>query len=180
MNDQLIASQNMASEMSELANKDALTKVKSKTAYERYITKLDEDIRNNSQTEFGIAMFDLDSLKQINDTRGHICGDAAIVSLSKMICDTFVHSPVFRIGGDEFTAILQNEDYRHAKRLMEKFRRRMKANAADASHPAEARVTASFGYAEFDRKTDKCYADVFNRADKLMYENKMHQKEKQQ
>lgn len=179
MNDRLIASQNVASEMSELANKDALTDVKNKTAYERYIQKMDEDIRNNSRPEFGIAMFDLDSLKQINDTQGHSCGDAAIVSLAKMICDTFVRSPVFRIGGDEFTVILQNEDYKHAERLIGQFQRRMEETAADDSLPSETRVTASFGYAEFDRATDKCYADVFNRADKFMYENKMRQKEKQ-
>ena len=180
VNERLIASQNIASEMSELANKDALTEVKNKTAYERYVHKLDEDIRNNARPEFGIAMFDLDSLKRINDTQGHSCGDAAIVSLSKLICGTFVHSPVFRIGGDEFTAILQNEDYRHAKQLIRQFQRRMEENAADVSLPSEARMTASFGYAEFDRATDKSYADVFNRADKFMYDNKTHQKEKRQ
>lgn len=53
----------------------------------------------------------------------------------------------------------------------------MEENAADTSLPLDARVTASFGYAAFDRTTDKCYADVFNRADRLMYENKTRQKD---
>lgn len=176
MNKKLIASQNMASEMSELANKDALTGVRNKMAYEKYLQKTNEKIKSGDLNEFGVAMIDLNSLKQINDTHGHNRGDSAIVKLSQMICGEFVHSPVFRIGGDEFAVILMNDDYKNAAQLIEKFRGDINKNAADQSIPPEERITAALGYSEFDRKSDKCYDDVFERADKDMYRNKNEMK----
>ena len=175
MNKRLVASQNMASEMSELANKDALTGVGNKMAYERYTAKIDECLQNGNITEFGIAMFDLNSLKTINDTLGHNSGDAAIIRLSNVISKIFVHSPVFRIGGDEFTVILQNDDYKNAKQLMEQFRSIMGIIHADAT-ASDADITSASGYAEFNGTTDKCYIDVFNRADNEMYRNKSEMK----
>ena len=117
-------------------------------------------------------MFDLHSLKQINDTLGHQCGDAAIIKLSKIICKLFSHSKVFRIGGDEFVAILQNEDYRNAKTIIEKFRKLMDKNVNDTSLPKEERISAPVGYASYDPNIDKTYSDVFNRADSDMYQEK--------
>ena len=171
-NKRLIASQNLVSEMSELANKDALTGVRNKLAYERFIEKMNERIRREAELQFGVAMFDLDSLKQINDSLGHASGDNAIVTLSKVICNLFAHSPVFRIGGDEFVAILENADYQRASELVGEFRLRMEQIASDASLGAEARITAASGFSAFDRGTDSCYADVFKRADSDMYRNK--------
>ena len=172
MNERLIASQNIASEMSELANKDALTNVGNSMAYEHLINKINEHIQEEPQFEFGVAMFDLNSLKQINDTLGHQCGDAAIIKLSKIICKLFSHSKVFRIGGDEFVAILQNEDYRNSKTIIEKFRKFMDKNVNDTSLPKEERISAPVGYASYDPIIDKTYSDVFNRADSDMYQEK--------
>ena len=172
MNEKLIASQNIASEMSELANKDALTNVGNSMAYEHLINQINEHIQEEPQFEFGVAMFDLNSLKQINDTLGHQCGDAAIIKLSKIICKLFSHSKVFRIGGDEFVAILQNEDYRNAKTIIEKFRKLMDKNVNDTSLPKEERISAPVGYASYDPIIDKTYSDVFNRADSNMYQEK--------
>ena len=176
MNRRLIASQNMASEMSELANKDALTGVRNKMAYERYVERMDAQLKSEPAPEFGVAMIDLNSLKQINDTLGHTTGDAAIVGLSKIICRQFAHSPVFRIGGDEFAVILQNEDYANASELVAQFRRSMDEILADLSRQAEGIVTAALGYAAFDRAVDTCYDDVFDRADNEMYRNKSEMK----
>ena len=177
MNEKLIASQNMASEMSELANKDALTNVGNNMAYERLISKIDEQITDGSNIKFGVAMFDLNDLKQINDTFGHKCGDSAIIKLSKIICKYFSHSPVFRIGGDEFVAVLQNEDYDNAKRIISDFRNYIKRNANNISISQEERITAPVGYSSYDPKVDKCYSDVFNRADNDMYKEKNKMKE---
>ena len=172
MNEKLIASQNMATEMSELANKDALTSVGNSMAYERFISKIDEQIKTNPQIKFGVAMFDLNLLKNINDTYGHKCGDEAIIKLSKIICKLFAHSPVFRIGGDEFTVILQNEDYENAKKIINNFRNFMKKNANDTSIPIEERISSPVGYSEFDATVDNSYLDVFKRADNEMYQEK--------
>ena len=58
-----------------------------------------------------MGVFDCDNLKQINDQNGHDKGDIYIRAASQLICRVFAHSPVFRIGGDEFAVVLQNEDF---------------------------------------------------------------------
>ncbi len=50
---------------------------------------------------------DSNNLKQINDTRGHATGDEYIRASARLLCDIFVHSPVFRVGGDEFIVFLR-------------------------------------------------------------------------
>ena len=107
---QLSTARQQADDMHELAHMDALTGIRNRLAYDKEIIRLDREMQNGSRS-FGIAMVDLNFLKSINDTYGHECGNSAIISLSKLICDVFVHSPVFRIGGDEFVVILKNNDY---------------------------------------------------------------------
>jgi diguanylate cyclase (GGDEF)-like protein len=102
---------------------DALTSVRNKGAYSAYIeelqTRLDEE--GSQRLAFGIGVFDCDNLKVINDRYGHEKGDVYLKTASRLICRVFQHSPVFRIGGDEFSVILQNEDYLNQESLAEQF-----------------------------------------------------------
>lgn len=72
---------------------------------------MDRQITNHRQTPFAIVMFDVNDLKKINDTAGHQAGDQYLCEACKIICDIFKRSPVFRVGGDEFAVIAQNNDY---------------------------------------------------------------------
>ncbi|MBQ4464292.1 MAG: diguanylate cyclase, partial [Eubacterium sp.] len=86
-----------------LARRDELTGTKNKTAYAELEQTIQDRIdADNECALFAIAVCDINDLKLINDTIGHKAGDDYIRSASKLLCDTFVHSPVFRIGGDEF------------------------------------------------------------------------------
>ena len=170
VNSELSASQNLASEMTELANTDSLTGVRNKLAYDREIAKLNEQIAADSAT-FGAAMIDLNYLKKINDTYGHEAGDDALVTLCANVCEVFAHSPVFRIGGDEFVVILQNRDLENADKLIGEFNARMAALRGDETLPPEKRISAALGFSRYE-KGDAEAADVFRRADKQMYENK--------
>lgn len=67
-------------------------------------------------------MIDLNYLKLINDNFGHDKGNIAIKKICNIVCVTFKHSPVFRIGGDEFVVILENEDYDNIHTLIKQFR----------------------------------------------------------
>lgn len=68
-----------------------------------------DNFDNNNITSLGIAMFDLNGLKKINDSRGHAVGDNYIVLAAKCI-SKFFYNNVFRIGGDEFAVIFKNVD----------------------------------------------------------------------
>ena len=90
----------------EMTETDALTRVKNRTAYELAVAKYDHKIKNSTIDELGLAVFDINNLKMINDNLGHELGDEYIKNCCKLICTVFKHSPVFRIGGDEFVAIV--------------------------------------------------------------------------
>ena len=74
-------------------------------------------IKEHRQPEFAIVVLDVNDLKVINDTKGHEAGDTCICDACEIICRTFKRSPVYRIGGDEFVVISQNEDYERSDDL---------------------------------------------------------------
>ena len=96
----------------DISSHDALTKVLSRISYDSKVKDLDKKIREDPVcVRFAICECDLNNLKIVNDTFGHDKGDQYIINCCKAICDIFKHSPVYRIGGDEFVAILQSDDY---------------------------------------------------------------------
>ncbi|MBQ9416190.1 MAG: diguanylate cyclase [Clostridia bacterium] len=173
--DDLSESQTIAAQMTKLANIDPLTGVKSKTAYDSAIKLLDE-LAASGNPAFGLAMVDLNDLKGTNDTYGHEHGDIAIKTLSSLICKVFKHSPVYRIGGDEFMVILKNEDYQNIDALVAEFNEKLEAKQKDPSLKPWEKSMAAIGYAKFDPQTDRTCQDVFRRADSNMYERKVHMK----
>ncbi|MBQ7516256.1 MAG: diguanylate cyclase [Schwartzia sp.] len=151
---------------------DALTSVRNKWAYASFIddlqTTLDSD---DGQMKFAVGIFDCDGLKAVNDKYGHEKGDVYIRTASRLMCHVFQHSPVFRLGGDEFSIILQNEDFRNREDLIRAFKTAMAESCAATENEWE-QVRVSFGIAVYEPKNDSTVSDVARRADKIMYENK--------
>ncbi len=147
----------------QLAYTDALTGVKSKLAYVEATERMDQRIRDGEIGDFAVAVFDLDGLKHINDTLGHDIGDKYIKEACRIICRAFQHSPVFRIGGDEFAVILENEDFSHREKILAAFTHQMRENAE------KGEVVISVGMSEFIPVRDACVQPVFERADSEMY-----------
>ena len=156
----------------DISHHDALTKVMSRISFNDRIKEFDRLIEEkNNDLAFAICECDLNNLKFINDSFGHEPGDKYIIACCKSICDFFKHSPVFRIGGDEFVILIQNEDYENLERIKK---------AVDEFTVSEMKKDGSLidkksfaaGFAIFDRSSDKTFADVMNRADANMYENK--------
>jgi len=153
---------------------DELTGVKNKNAYALMESRLNRAIEDGT-AEFAIAIFDANYLKETNDRHGHYMGDELLKSICFYICDTFKHSPVYRIGGDEFLVVLQGQDLQAHKELLEKYHAGIPALFVN-EYP-EIPVSCACGLAVFNPETDTCCADVFKNADKLMYLNKKSQKE---
>ncbi len=165
-----------AAEMTELAHKDALTGIRNKTAYDKEIIRLEREILRNPEVKFGIGMIDLNFLKKINDTYGHDKGNAAIIKLCNIVCKIFCHSPVFRVGGDEFVVVLWGDDYNIRENLIAEFKGKLEEFAKDDSLEPWEKISAAIGVADFDAEIDHSVDDVFKRADGLMYENKKEMK----
>ena len=150
-----------------LANKDALTGVKNKHAYVTAESKLNDQIDAETDgLEFAVTVCDINGLKQVNDEQGHSSGDEYIRNACKIICDVFDHSPVYRIGGDEFVVIMSGKDYENRHNLIKRFYNIQVENKRNGL------VTLAYGMAEFIPEKDLTLQDVFERADNLMYENK--------
>lgn len=107
---------------------------------------------------------------KINDTLGHKAGDDYIRSACKIICDNFKRSPVFRIGGDEFVVIVQEDDYASIEELMGRM------NDHNTEALLKGGVVIACGMSRFNN--DDCVATVFERADQNMYDNKAALKER--
>ena len=154
------------------AMRDSLTGVKSKHAFNETEKEINNRIRDGSQRPFAVAICDVNGLKTVNDTHGHKAGDQFIVDACRIICNRFKHSPVFRIGGDEFVAILQEEDYLDRDRLVNEFHE----ETGDSS--AGNNVVIACGISAWRAETGDSFESVFKRADERMYKNKNKLKDK--
>ncbi len=155
------------------ANRDSLTGLRNTTAYKRWVAEFDEEIKNQT-AHFGVAVFDVNQLKKTNDTHGHAMGDQLIVAAAKAISEVFKRSPVFRIGGDEFLAVLRNKDLENCEELFVS----LDAVCANTiiAETGEDSISIAKGFAMFDADKDLCFNDVFVRADNAMYQNKRDNK----
>ena len=152
----------------ELARRDELTGIKNKTAYNELEKSVQSNIDNGMDyLPFGLVVCDTNDLKKINDSQGHVAGDEYIKQSAKLLCNIFVHSPVFRIGGDEFVVFLRGDDYTNRETLMKALQDQVWENQKSKSGP----ILAS-GMADFTPGKDKLVSEIFDRADKAMYKNK--------
>ena len=155
-----------------MADIDSLTGVKNKNAYVQWEIKINNAIDSGEQEPFAVVVCDINDLKKVNDLYGHKEGDACIRKACKKICTVFDHSPVFRIGGDEFVVILSGEDYYNRNKLMEQI------NAVPGDY-SKIKIgdTISAGMAEYKNNQHLSLLSVLEEADKAMYERKQFLKE---
>ena len=143
---------------------DALTGVRNNHAYRDLEEELNAAIAGNRHPRFALTILDVNDLKRINDSEGHQAGDRYLCAACKIICDTFLHSAVFRFGGDEFVVVSQGEDFERIDELLEKMR----------AHNEKAILTGGIsiacGMSKYDG--DARVTSVFERADFRMYKNK--------
>ena len=156
--------------MKNLAYVDSLTNVKNKLAYDDTVEYINEKIRNGT-AEFAVIMCDLNYLKHINDNLGHMAGDEAIQKTASILCKAFPLSTVFRIGGDEFAVLPTGLDYARIDEKLDALKAMLESQRNMSDNYLE-RISLAFGCAVFERGKDTTYQEVFERADKIMYEEK--------
>jgi len=147
-----------------MANTDALTGVKNKFAYLDAEKELNARIAKREKPGFAVVVCDINNLKTVNDTLGHNAGDLYIQKACGILCSVFKHSPVYRVGGDEFTIICQGHDYDHIDELLEQL------NVVDANARKPGDVQIAFGMARYEAEPD--VQSVFVLADQRMYRHK--------
>lgn len=152
------------------ATTDELTGVKNRQAYSLKESEMNARIKNGAVEAFSVAVCDVNNLKKINDNEGHKKGDECIFLNCRMICKVFSHSPVYRIGGDEFVVVLEGSDHENRSALVELLNRE--------SDDLFDRIGSSLavGISDFAKDEDRTFGEVFTRADELMYSRKAEMK----
>ena len=150
---------------------DGLTGLNNRTSYMEYLQILEEKMRYDQNLVFSVVVFDINQLKMINDDLGHDQGDRLIIETANEIREVFGGNRIYRIGGDEFVAILDNQD---PSDLIAKLRIIIdkKNKVMPVFKDAGIDMSISVGFAAYNPETDKTYTDVFHRADNAMYADK--------
>ena len=148
-----------------MANTDSMTGVRNKHAYSEQEEYINSQITSGEIDKLAVVIGDINGLKYVNDTFGHAAGDQLIKDATALICERFPHGAVYRVGGDEFVIILQGEGYDTMQEEIDALNRKVEANIKENA------VVIALGYSSFNSE-DQYLSDVFERADKMMYERK--------
>ncbi len=152
-----------------MANTDSMTGLLNKHAYSEKESIINKKIAEGSIEKLGVIVADINGLKDVNDQKGHAAGDKLIKDASRLICEYLKPGMVFRIGGDEFTVIIEENGFDSIDRAIGELNRKVEDNIKTDE------VVISIGYSVLT-VGDKKLHDVFERADKLMYERKLQLK----
>lgn len=151
------------------ATTDGLTGVLNRQAI---LEVLDREIERSKryQSPLTVAVVDLDELKPINDTHGHLTGDAVLRAVAMTLVDQARRSDaVGRYGGDEFLVVLPNTTLEQASPLSDRIREALRSGQFQ-DVPQGVEVRCSIGFAQGTEATSP--RDLVARADEAMYEQK--------
>lgn len=163
-------------QLEKLATHDALTGLLNRAGLDLRAGVLVERAKRDD-TELGVAFFDLDQLKETNDTLGHAAGDSLLVAAANAL-QTMVRASdvVARVGGDEFVVVVGNASDDGMRELVERIRQA--AAAGDGSTSGAPTPELSAGWITRQIGAGDSLGDLLDRADKEMYLDKYARRER--
>ncbi|MBP3489724.1 MAG: GGDEF domain-containing protein [Roseburia sp.] len=150
----------------QIAYHDQLTGLYNRTAYAEYTTLAGFNPENCI-----LVMFDLNNLKQCNDTSGHDKGDLYITASARLIEQNFGDiGNCYRMGGDEFCALLPDVRTELCTERLKKLKAEVRTY--NRQHPDDFPIGIACGFERYDKELDYDISDTLRRADKMMYHEK--------
>ncbi len=155
--------------LEELADRDSLAPVLNRRAFVRELARMIA-FAERYQAPGSVLYFDIDGMKQINDTHGHGAGDAALKQVAEVLTrDVRASDVVGRLGGDEFGVILAQAAPEAAAAKAASLAR------AVESEPAEwngARLDVGVSYGAYTYAGGEAVEEALDAADQAMYAQK--------
>jgi diguanylate cyclase (GGDEF)-like protein len=152
----------------EQARHDALTGLANRRVFEERVEQLIQSCRRYGHP-VTLASMDLDSFKQLNDTRGHAEGDMSLqkvaLTMERMVRNSDL---LVRMGGDEFVLIMQDTDLQAARILAERLRQAVEHLNIETG--TGGRLGISIGLAQWQKNMSK--DDWLQQADEALYQAK--------
>lgn len=139
--------------------------------------KCNEIIRYSNDVKSTVIMFDVNNLKYINDNFGHEAGDAVLKEFA-VIMRSCIPAGNFlgRSGGDEFLAIIHNNDKQRINAIIDDIN--CQIDEYNKNSNKEYKLSVASGFAISDETKGKTYREMNRLADKRMYENKRNMKDR--
>jgi diguanylate cyclase (GGDEF)-like protein/PAS domain S-box-containing protein len=160
------------SELQYLARTDDLTKIFNRRHF-FYLTNRELKHTKRYARPIAMILFDLDWLKRINDTYGHLAGDQVLKGISKNCQDRLRTTDIFaRYGGDEFIILLPDTDVTGAVSTAERIRKKIETTPIKIK-PGFVSVTISLGISHTDQENLKDIDTLLDQADKALYVSKL-------
>jgi two-component system, cell cycle response regulator len=158
-------------ELYESSTRDALTGLYNRRHFDDRI-RAEFAYAKRHQLDIGFVMVDVDFFKRVNDTYGHAAGDTVLKHIAKCLAKQLrTEDVIARIGGEEFAILLRGIGTEGARRLGERLRTNIEKLPIVAEGIPIA-VTISAGCAALSETNDGTPKDLFDAADRRLYEAK--------
>jgi len=150
--------------------RDPLTGIANRRALNR-VLEIEMARARRYQRSLAVAMLDLDHFKELNDTKGHLAGDRALVGVTEVFLSQLrQQDTVGRYGGEEFLVILPETNMVRAHKLLERLRGEVDGSTWSVSGKGQIHITVSIGVTEL--RKDDSPKDLISRADNALYQAK--------
>lgn len=169
LREELAATQTRVEELEQLADQDVLTPVANRRAFLRDLARM-LSLSDRYDIPSSLIYFDVDKLKEINDTCGHTAGDQALTHVADVLTGNIRESDlVGRIGGDEFAVILVQTDEEQATAKAGELARQI-SQSTPVVEGKKLKISVSYGVYTFRKQepADNALAS----ADREMYAHK--------
>ncbi|MBS7008087.1 EAL domain-containing protein [Anaerostipes sp.] len=140
-----------------MSYQDSMTGLENRNSYAEYCSSFAEQ----SPVPAGVIFMDINGLKIMNDTKGHICGNMLIMHIADKMKQYFPDGRKFRLSGDEFLIVTEKMEYDRFSKML---------HAMTESLSENGRCIVSVGTTWSDVRTD--LLQLVNKADRLMHLNK--------
>ena len=121
---------------------------------------------------FSVLIIDIDYLKKVNDTYGHLTGSQLLREVAKIVRSSCREKDkVFRYGGDEFAVILESSDAKSAHVIAERMRIKIEDTVFEVQKHLKIKITVCIGIASYPENASR-KKDLIQLADQAMYSAK--------
>jgi diguanylate cyclase (GGDEF)-like protein len=164
--------EDLACRLYESSTRDALTRAfNRKYLAERLAAEVAYALRH--ETRLSVIMFDLDHFKRVNDSHGHMAGDAVLRVVAAQVSRLIRAEDVFaRYGGEEFVVVVRGIAHPNVALFADRVRKSIEQLVIPIDG-AKLRVTASFGASSLEEGTEKSADALFKLADDRLYKAKL-------
>ncbi len=164
-------------QMASMAARDGLTGLYNKRYF---IEALEREVARacRYKSELSLCMIDFDDFKKVNDTYGHPTGDNLLFDFSRLLSENFRQSDlVCRYGGEEFAVIIPNTNSENARKVCERFRKRVNKKVFTCISE-DFRATVSIGIASLSIDNPSTFYALIAMSDRALYQAKTTGKNK--